>query len=174
MRPGSAVTILLLLGLVNAGAQDTEIEFSFNVDDYSKPRIIESLLDGHRSEVLYEFRLLREAKGISKIFGDRLIREVTLEYVARWDAFDENFVVLIDNVLERAFDDVDSFLAFFLSVENQTIRLADPLHDDDYLLCRWRLQPIKLVPPLTLMTLIKTDLQIISSWQQTTITRVLQ
>ena len=172
MRHAATVTILLLLGLINAGAQDAEIEFSFKINDYSKSRIIESLLNGHRSEVLYEFRLLREAKGIGKIFGDRLIKEEKLEYVARWDAFDENFVVLIDDVLEREFDDAETFLAFFLSVENQTIRLTNGLNESDYLLCRWRLQPIMLVPPLTLMTLIKTDLQIISSWRRTAITRV--
>ena len=174
MRHASAVTILLLLGLINLGAQDAEIKFSFGVDDYSKSQIIDSLRDGHRSEVLYEFRLLREARGIAKIFGDRLVKEAKVVYVARWDALDENFVVLIDDVLEKVFADAETFLTFFLSVENHTMRLSSGLNDGDYLICRWRLQPIKLVPPLTLMTLIKRDLQILSSWQRTTITQVTQ
>lgn len=172
MRKAPVVTILLLLGLSTVGAQDAEIEFSFRIEDYKTSEIINSLRDGHRSEVLYEFRLLREAKGIAKIFGDRLIEEAQVLYVARWDALDENFVVRIDNTIERAFDDPDMFLAFFLSVRDHTMSIPDDLQNGDYLLGRWRLQPIKLVPPLTLMTLIKPDLQIISSWRQTHFTRV--
>lgn len=167
MKHSPVATILLLLGLFTVDAQDTEIEFTFNIDDYNASQILHSLRDGHRSEVLYEFRLLREARGIAKIFGDRLIKETQMRYVARWDALDENFVVLIDDARERAFDDPDVFLAFFLSIRNHTMDLQGSLVDGDYLLCRWRLQPIKLVPPLTLMTLIKPDLQIISSWKRT-------
>lgn len=174
MRHAPVVTILFLFVLTNAGAQMAQIEFSFFVDDYSESRIIESLLAGHRSEVRYEFRLLKEARGIGKIFGDRLVAEEAISYVARRDTLDETYVVLIDGVEERVFGNTDSFLAFFLSVKNHTMRLTENLNDGDYLLCRWRLQPIKLVPPLTLMTLIKTDLQIISSWERTPITKVIQ
>ncbi len=174
MSRAPAVILLFLFVLSSAGAQEPQIEFSFGVDGYSQSRIIESLLNGHRSEVLYEFRLFRKARGIGTIFGDRLLKEDMVSYVARWDALDEHFLVLIDGIEERVFGDIKSFLEFFLSVRNHVMRLSNNLNDGEYLLCRWRIQPIKLVPPLTLMTLIKPDLQIISSWQRTPITRVLQ
>jgi hypothetical protein len=172
MKKAPVITLLLLLSVVNAGAQDTRIEFSFDVENYSKSKIIDSLLGGHRSEVRYEFRLLREAKGLGKIFGDRLIHEDELSYVARWDAFEENYVVVIDGSVEKTFDDREGFLDFFLAVKNRTMRIATGLIDGDYLLCRWSIQPVKLVPPLTLMTIFKSDLQVISSWKQTDFERV--
>jgi hypothetical protein len=172
MRSAPVFTFLLLLGVVNVGAQNIKIAFSFGVDNYSKSKILDSLSDGHRSEVRYEFRLLREARGLGKIFGDRLVKEDVLSYVARWDAFDEKFVVVVDGSAERSFDDSDGFLAFFLAVRNRTMIVADGLDDGDYLLCRWRIQPVKLVPPLTLMTIFRSDLQVISSWKRTDFMRI--
>ncbi len=174
MRKSAAVIILFMLGLANAGAQTTNIIFTFSIDNYPESRIIKSLYEGHRSEVLYEFRLLQEAEGIRKIFGDRLIEEEKTVYVARWDPLNESFVVLIDGSAERIFNDPQSFLDFFLSIKNRAIPVSPPLAEDAYLLCRWSIQPIKLVPPLTLMTLIKPDLQTISSWERTAIEEVIR
>ena len=171
MRNAGIFIFLLLLSAIDAGAQNTEITFTYIVDEYPESRIIESLLNGHRSEIRYEFRLLRKAKGLGKILGDRLVKKAETAYIARWHALSENFVVLIDGVTEHFFSDAASFLQFFFSVE-YTMQLSNSLRDEDYLLCRSRIQPIKLVPPLTLMTLIKSDLQTISSWQQTIIAKV--
>lgn len=168
MRKSVLVAILLMSGLVGAVAQSTRITFNFSVENYPEVRIIESLLDGHRSEVRYEFRILRKARGVRKIFGDRLVKEEETSYVARWDALDQNFVVLMDGAAERVFENANSFLDFFLSVNNRVITIEETLTDDDYLVCRWRIQPVKLVPPLTLMTLVKSDLQTISNWERTT------
>lgn len=167
MRKSVLLAMLLMPGLIDAVAQNTTISFDFAVKHYPESRIIQSLLDGHRSEVRYDFRLLRKATGLRKILGDRLVAEEQTTYIARWDAFDESFVVLIDGAAERVFKDANSFLEFFLSVENRVMTIEEILTDQDYLFCRWRIQPVKLVPPLTLMTLIKSDLQTISSWQQT-------
>ena len=174
MRKKQLLIPLLLLGLLDVGAQSSAIVFSFEAENYPGSEIVGSLLDGHRSEVHYEFRVLRKAKGLLKLFGDRLIKEEELLYVARWDAFDETFVVLVDESVERVFTNAGAFLDFFLSVDNYRMGLPGGFEDEDYLLCRWRIQPIKLVPPLTLMTLIKSDLQTISSWQQTEVERVIR
>ena len=64
------------------------------------------------------------------------------------------------------------FIAFFLSIRDRTMHIADGLNEGDYLLCRWRIQPVKLVPPLTLMTIFRSDLQVISSWKRTDFERV--
>jgi hypothetical protein len=109
---------------------------------------------------------------LRKLFGDRLIKEEETVYIARRDALDETFVVLVNETAEFTFADAASFLEFFLSVENRGMVIPESLHDDDYLLCRSIIQPIKLVPPLTLMTLIKSDLQTISSWQLTDFEKV--
>ena len=167
MRKAVLLAILLMPGLIDAVAQNTIISFDFAVKDYPESRVIDALLDGHRSEVRYDFRLLRKATGLRKILGDRLVTGEQTTYMARWDAFDESFVVLIDGAAERVFKDANSFLEFFLSVENRVMTIEESLTDEDYLLCRWRIQPVKLVPPLTLMTLVKSDLQTISSWQRT-------
>jgi len=172
MRTALLVIALLPFGLMAAGAENSAIVFSFCVEDYPSSRIIESLREGHRSEVHYEFRILRRAKGLARLFGDKLIKKEETTYVARWDALDENYVVLVDESVERVFADAGSFLRFFLSVDSHRVSLPETLSDDDYLLCRWSIQPVKLVPPLTLMTLIKSDLQTISSWQRTPIERV--
>ena len=167
MKIPTSVIALLLLGSIGASAEGTTIFFSFKVETYQESQIIESLLDGHRSEIHYEFRVFRKATGLRKLFGDRVIEQEETMYIARWDALDESFVVLVDETAEFVFADAAEFLDFFLSVNNRRMYIPHSLHDDDYLLCRWIIQPIKLVPPLTLMTLIKSDLQTISPWQLT-------
>jgi len=172
MKIPPSIIVLFLLGSIEAAAQNPTVVFSFTVDDYPESRIIESLMDGHRSEVRFEFRMLRKAKGFRKIFGDKLLAEEERVFVARWDAFDESFIVTVDETTEHIFSDAISFLNFFLSVNSHRMAVSESLLDDDYLMCRWRIQPIKLVPPLTLMTLVKSDLQTNSSWKQTVFEQV--
>jgi hypothetical protein len=166
------VIALFLLGSTGVFAQSSSVLFSFKVEDYPESQILESLLNGHRSEVRYEFRIFRRARGLAKIFGDKLIKEEERLYIARWDALDESFVVLVDQSTELVFNDAPSFLDFFLSIDNRRMFIPEGLHEEDYLLCRWRIQPIKLVPPLTLMTFIKSDLQTISPWRRTVMEKV--
>ncbi len=164
MKSTAAALLLMLLRLSPIAAQSAWIDFAFAVDDYPTDRIIESLVAGHRSEVLFEIRVLKKVTGFRRILGDVLVHQEKVTYVARWDALNELFVIKIDDTQEIAFEREGPFLAFFLSLADYRINIGQEFPSEGYLLCRSRIQPIKLVPPLTLMTLIRTDLQTISAW----------
>jgi hypothetical protein len=160
----TAVALLFTLLQTSLYAENRWIDFVFTVEDYPTDRIVESLVAGHRSEVRYEIRLLKRVTGLRRILGDVLIHREEISYVARWDAMDELFVVQIDGTQERTFAEKEPFIAFFLSLTDHRIRPGQEIPPEGYLLCRSRIQPIKLVPPLTLMTLLRSDLQTISDW----------
>lgn len=162
----TATTLLFILLQSSVHAEIGLIDFVFTVEDYPADRIVESLVAGHRSEVRYEIRVLRRVTGLRRILGDVLVHQEEISYVARWDALDELFVVQIDGAEERTFTEKEPFFAFFLSLMNHRINIGEEITPESYLLCRSRIQPIKLVPPLTLMTLIRSDLQTISDWKE--------
>ncbi|MBT3275085.1 MAG: hypothetical protein HN368_18165 [Spirochaetales bacterium] len=166
MKLSIPITILLLLLPFYGFSQNTRIHFSYSIENYREERIIESLTDGHKAEVRYEIRVFRNVSGIRKLFGDTLIHQEQTVYVARWDALDENYIIQIDSIDEIIFNEqTDFFKALFSLTEYQLIIDYD-LEDDDYVVCRSRIQPIMLIPPLTLMTIFRSDLRETSSWSQ--------
>lgn len=166
-RSTAAIVGLLFLGLPGAAAP-SRIEFTYTITNYPEDAIMESLMDGHRSEVRYEIRVYRKASGFRRLFGNRLIKQEETVYVARWDALDERYIVLIDGIREEWFESSQPFLRFFLSLSEYSMPVPSEMAENDYLVCRSRIQPIKLVPPLTLLTLIKPELLIVSPWSQIT------
>ena len=140
------------------------LTFSFRPEDLPEGSILESLLDGHRSEIRFEVRLYRNIKGFSKLFGDRLVSESFVLYEARRDAINDRYIVTIDREREIIFEHETAFTDFFFGLESYSLTLTDPAPEEIYVLCRAQVEPIKLVPPLTLLTLILPGYRYTTQW----------
>lgn len=129
--------------------------FSFSVEVEGAPEeaILQALREGMRSEVEYRVQLYREAKGIWRFFGDRLIEEYETHYIAYFDPFTRSFRLHISGAFasqEQSFESGEEFLDAFLSVTSNPMPL--PREGRSYRLRgRAVVRPIRVAPPLGLM-----------------------
>ena len=155
----------MLLVVAGLSAQDVHIEFSYVLEDYNPEQIIDSLVEGHRAEIRYQFRVYQTMTGLRGIFGDRRVADHIVTYVTRWNVFNHAYAVRINDDEEISFKEVGDLLQFLLNVRLQRIPVGARQKDRLYVLCRTQIQPIKLVPPLTLMILIKPEYRQILPWR---------
>lgn len=148
------------------------LEYSFAPRLEVGDEILSSLEAGHRSEIHYEARVYRQSSGLGRLFGDRLIAEASVLYEARWDELNGLYVVVIDRLRERVFDDPLELLSFLLTLSEQRIELPDDSLQAVYLLCRAQIEPIRLVAPLTLLTFLMPRFRSTTSWTRTPFTRI--
>ncbi len=147
-------------------ADGTAVVVSFSPDEMPSDDVIESLEEGHRAEIRYELRVFREVAGIRKLFGDRLIAELYVLYEARKDPLNATYVVTVGDSRELVFDDRNRFLDFFFSLDGY--RMEIPVTDTSalYVLGRAELEPMKLVPPLTLMPIVFPGFRTTTAWKR--------
>ncbi len=166
MRRFTIFYCLILFCSAYLTAEDIHIAFTYELTDYDPAPIIDSLVDGHRAEIRYEIRIYQAITGLKRIFGDRRIAEHEVVYVARWNALNQEFAVRVNGETEVVFEDTDSLIEFLLAVREQRVSVSSEFIEDLYILCRPWIQPIKLVPPLTLMILIRPEFRQILPWQE--------
>jgi hypothetical protein len=159
----------ILFFIVSAAAypQQPLIEFSYNAFSYPAEKIVSSLQEGHRSEIRFQMRLYREIDGFLRIFGDRLVADHLLIYEARWDSINQHFIVIDNEDREYSpFSSEDEFIRFFLNLDAYRMTIDASDTEQLYLLCRSRIQSIKLVPPLTLMSFLIPRFRETTAWER--------
>lgn len=97
--------ILLVLIALSAGgacAQETEVsvarsgdgyEIDVELENYDGSPVLEALSDNMRSQITYLVRLYRSADMLQALFGDRLVREFSVEMNADWDPFRREYTI---------------------------------------------------------------------------------
>jgi hypothetical protein len=141
--------------------------------------LLSSLRDGLTSEIVFQFRLYREQKGLGSLFGDRLIREETIVRQAGLDVFDRDFIMRSDRGEFFRFQEGEAFARQFFRMEGcdlgelavgtpvfvageaRSSRGAAPAY---YILARIRYSPVRLVPPLNIISLFTRRTAVITRW----------
>ncbi|MAG14133.1 MAG: hypothetical protein CMN78_06010 [Spirochaetales bacterium] len=157
---------LFLLCITPLPAEEVLIEFSYALADYNPGPIIESLVEGHRAEIRYQIRIYQELSGIGRLFGDRRVVEYDVVHVAWWNAINQEYIIRVDDDAEIVFGNAGGFMEHLFTLKNQRIAIPSESSDDLYVLCRPQIQPIKLVPPLTLMILLRPEYRQILPWRR--------
>ncbi len=165
-RRPAAVFILIVGAAVSVRSQSV-ISFTFSPGFQTSASIIESLANGHRAEIRYEARVYRRTAGISRIFGDELVAEQSVTYDARWDELNRRYVVVIYSGRERSFEDSESLLRFLLVLEEYRMMVPKYGNGEIYLMCRAQIEPVRLVPPLTLMNFLVPRFRTKTPWRRT-------
>jgi hypothetical protein len=165
LRKSSLLLTLVLLLVSRPGfseesratieASRTGERFSFSMDVEGAPEeaILRALREGMRSEVEYRVQLYREAKGIWRFFGDRLIEEYETHHIAYFDPFTRSYRLDASGAFatgERSFERGENFLDAFLSVTSNQMLL--PRESRSYRLRgRAIVRPVRVAPPLGLI-----------------------
>lgn len=175
-------TLALLLFLIFPGAlfaQSTKQSFELNaghlratisVSNPPATRIIDSLHDGLESEIQYNVRVYERTGGLLGILGDKLVGDFERTYRATWDEFGSEFVVTRKGSAKKRIKSANAFLSAFFHLHGARtgIRLKPPHHY--YVLSSVRIQIVKLVPPLTMISPFLSHREIDTPWVKTEIT----
>jgi hypothetical protein len=168
--------LLLVAPLATANAQTTDESFALTtgelhasivVSDPPGERVVASLHEGLESEIQYNVRVYQRTGGLLGILGDKLIGEFQRSYRARWDEFGRDFVISEDGRTVLRTRTASEFLSefFHLARADTGIRLKPP--DSYYVLSNVRIQIVRLVPPLTMISPFLTNREIDTPWVKT-------
>jgi hypothetical protein len=127
--------------------------------------VIENISDGMRAGITFHIRLYRRATGPFSFLGDRLIAEEHPEFEAKWDVFTNHYVLRGPGGRERRFRDRKVFVEQFFSLSGYRLTdAASELSDEHYILVQVALEPVKLVPPVNLVSLFSQQTMATSPW----------
>jgi len=132
------------------------IEVSVHAEGIEISKILTSLEEGLTSEILFQLRIYTVNEGFFSFLGNKLIMEKKISYIAFKDFFLNQFVIQkTDNELFY-FETIDSFISNFSYIEKYPLIESNKINSSNYyILARVRVNPVKLEPPLHIITLFK-------------------
>jgi hypothetical protein len=164
--PAAAVAQELSLGVSAAGAA-VRADLSFSAGGAQGPTA--SLRDGLESRITFTLRCYEHRVGLPGLLGDLMLSQRTVVRVAFYDVLDRRFVVEQDGE-RRSYADEAGFLdAFFtlrgleLAPAASRFAAARPV-TSRYVAARAQYDPVRLSPPLTILTLFGVAARISTPW----------
>jgi hypothetical protein len=129
-------------------------------------QIIDSLHRGLQSRITFTTRLYETRSPPLSWAGDRLLAEKTVTRSAFWDFLDKVFVVEQEGGPQKTYADSDEMLHGFFSLE-ETFAYAPPTpvsRQQRYVAARAQFEPVRLMPPLTLVGLAGAAVNVTTPW----------
>ena len=136
--------------------------------DYRDPRrqeVLTALAEGLTAEIQFQLRLYRRQPGFLRFLGDRLVVERRISQTARYDSFEGRYRIRRQDRELAAYSEPGEALEAFCSLSD--FPLADLSREEPgeyYVAGRARLTPVKMVAPLSLITLFLPRLAFSSPW----------
>lgn len=124
---------------------------------------------GLESRITFTLRCYRRQRGLAALFGDALLAERTVARLAFYDAIDRRFVVEQDGA-RSSYADEAAFHEAFFTLRGVALGPAAPARDGAaaaaprYVAARAQYDPVRLSPPLTILTLFGLAARITTPW----------
>ncbi len=116
--------------------------------------LVTSLLDGMEARIVFTLRVYQKRSGFLPFLRDRLVVETTVARSAFWDFLDRTFVVESDDGTRAAYQSASDLLRGFFSLTDFLLLRAPARSGEPrYVTARARLEPVRLMAPLTIVTL---------------------
>jgi hypothetical protein len=134
-----------------AGVLSADIIFRWN----RMEELVSSLRQGLESRITFTARVYEKRKGILPFPGDRMLAERKVSHSAFWDFLDDRFVVETDSGARVSFASVDELLKGFFTLSKIPLSTrSDAPQADLYVIARAQFEPVRLMPPLTLVSMV--------------------
>jgi hypothetical protein len=118
------------------------------------PELASSLRAGMESRITFTVRLYAKRKRILPFTGDRLLVERSVSRSAFWDFLDGRYVVESENGARLSYAGTEELLQGFLTLADLVLSDVPPeTHPPVYITARAQFEPVRLMPPLTLVSL---------------------
>jgi hypothetical protein len=127
--------------------------------------LVSSLRQGLESRITFTARVYEKRRGILPFPGDRMLTERRVSHSAFWDFLDDRFVVETDTGTRVSFASVDELLKGFFTLSG--IPLYVRPHAPQavlYVMARAQFEPVRLMPPLTLVSMVGRAATYTSPW----------
>ena len=111
-----------------------------------------NLGSGFRAEIIFQFRLYSREHGWLGFLGNRLLKETTVSRIARYDAFEDSYVIESGNRVVSRFKNYKDFISAFFTLENLELPYGETCEKAQCIIMgRAYFIPIKLISPLNLV-----------------------
>ena len=128
-------------------------------------QVIDSLLTGLESRITFTTRLYERRRPAFSFAGDRILAEKTVTRSVFWDFLDHVFVVEQEGVAQKTYTDQAELLrGFFTLDEVFALQAALAAHRRLYVAARAQFEPVRLMPPLTLVSLAGAAATVTTPW----------
>jgi hypothetical protein len=142
---------------VSAAGGTVRADLSFSAGSAEGPAA--SLQEGLESRITFTLRCYEHRTGLLGLLGDQLLAQRTVVRVAFYDVLDRRFVVEQDG--ERtSYDDEAGFLDAFFALRGLELVPAGAC----YVAARAQYDPVRLSPPLTILTLFGVAARFTTPW----------
>jgi hypothetical protein len=126
--------------------------------------VVDSLRRGLESRITFTTRLYERRRPAFAFAGDRLVAERTVVRSASWDFLEQVFVVEEGSGQKTYTDPADLIRGFFSLVETFPLSSSDTMRRPLYVAARARFEPVRLMPPLTLVGLAGAAASVTTPW----------
>ena len=127
--------------------------------------LVSSLRQGLESRITFTARVYEKRRGILPLMGDRMLAERRVAHSAFWDFLDGRFVVESDARAQVSYASVDDLLKGFFTLSDLPLYAVSPGHQDAlYVTARAQFEPVRLMPPLTLVSMVGRAATSTSPW----------
>ncbi len=168
---GGIALLILLLTPLSASAQSVELTAHRGTDRVQagvtlvwnrNAELLASLMDGLESRITFTVRLYEKRPMPFQLLGERMAAETSRAQGAFYDFLDRKFVVEGEDGKRRLYSKAEDFLRDFFSWSD--IMLTGRGAEDAYVTARVQFDPVRLMPPLTIVTLVGGTETYMSPW----------
>jgi hypothetical protein len=144
-----------------SGALTASLSFRWNlVQD-----VVAALRQGLESRITFTVRLYEKRRAALPLTPDHLLVERRVSRTAFWDFLDDRYVVESDEGVQVSYAAPEELLASFFTVTDVFLY---PLPRDPprgmYATARAQFEPVRLMPPLTLVSMVGTVAAAVTPW----------
>ncbi len=147
--PLRAAPTLAVSAAERGGALVASLQFRWD----QPQELIASLLGGLESRIVFTVRLYEKRTGLFAFRGDRVLSQLTIVRTAHRDILTQTYVVEEEGQPSGSFATIDALLAAFFAVPGVSFPPPGAGRGGAYVAARAQLEPVRLMPPLTLVTL---------------------
>jgi hypothetical protein len=116
--------------------------------------LVSSLRAGMESRITFTLRLYEHRRGLLPFRRDRLLAQKKAERSAFWDFLDDTFVVESEDGTRESFESAEDLLRGFLTLSELSLSDVPRGSSGYYVSARALFEPVRLMPPLTLVGLV--------------------
>ncbi len=161
----SAAAQSLSLGVVSSRADGIRASLAFHWNKEND--LVTSLRDGMEARIVFTLRVYQKRSGFLPFPRDRVLVETTVARSAFWDFLDRTFVVESDDGTRRVFPSAPELLRGFFTLSDYPLLRTPPVPGElRYVTARARLEPVRLMPPLTIVTLAGAAASYTTAWER--------
>jgi hypothetical protein len=148
---------------VSTGAGALTAGLSFRWDQMQD--VVAGLRLGLESRIIFTVRLYEKRRTALPFTRDRLLVERSVSRIAFWDFLDGRYVVESDTGAQVSYAGPEELLGGFFTVTDVFLfPLPRDFHRSMYATARAQFEPVRLMPPLTLVSMVGTVAAAVTPW----------